>query len=191
MQFRTVAAPDGTQPRRPDRARLQGRRRCQWHPAGRSRHRRVGRARAGLAKDLLRRHSSAPERRRTGHAACGRCRRPARRIRHPACLGSRERRRSGAVVVDDQDGRRVLSIRSHCPPRRPCRPPSKASISRCGGPDTHRTGDEEHPLPPTRRGVLLIVGDAEVDADEAIRRGTRRGRGSQLGAHRWPTSRPT
>ena len=38
-------------------------------------------------------------------------------------------------------------------------------------PDSHRTGEEEHPLPPIDE-VLLIAGDAQVDADDAISRGT-------------------
>ena len=56
-------------------------------------------------------------------------------------------------------------------------------------PDTHRTGEEEHPLPPID-DVLLLAGDADVDADDAIRRGTAVGEAVNW-ARRWPTSRPT
>jgi hypothetical protein len=38
-------------------------------------------------------------------------------------------------------------------------------------PDSHRTVDEEHPLPPLE-DVLLLAGNDEVDADAAIRLGT-------------------
>jgi leucyl aminopeptidase len=38
-------------------------------------------------------------------------------------------------------------------------------------PDSHRTVDEENPLPPVEQ-VLLLAGDEEVDSDSAIRLGT-------------------
>jgi leucyl aminopeptidase len=38
-------------------------------------------------------------------------------------------------------------------------------------PDSHRTGEQENVLPPID-DVVLIAGDGELDADEAIRRGT-------------------